>query len=991
MLNNHSNFSFTYGTVAPREMFEWAQQNGLKRLALTDINNTAAAIEFVRLAGTGQDHGGFGIDPVLGVDFRNGISQQYVALAQNNQGFAEINQHLSTHLKNDRAFADEAPDFNHVFVIYPFEKCPLRKLRPHEFVGIRPQQLTKLKFSDWRHHQRKLVILHTNSFRHKKDYNTHRLLRAIGQNELLSKLPPEEQAARQDVYTHPNALEQYFAEFPEIIANTHALLEQCHIHFTFKDYKNTQNQSIWSKQGGEAADKAKIRALCEDGLVYRYGSNPSAEIRQRLNNELEVLEKRGYYSYFLINWDIVNYARHKNYFYVGRGSGANSLVAYLLRITNVDPIALDLYFERFMNMSRKQPPDFDVDFSWRDRQDVTRYIFEAYPKAALLGSHTTFQYRAVTRELGKVLGLPARDIEALSHPRYRPKNPDEMQRLVLKYSSLIQGFPHNMTIHSSGILIPEKEVYHFGATFLPPKGFATTHFNMYSAEDVGLYKFDILGQRGLGKIKDAVQLVKQNQPQAKRSDIHNVNAFYKDERIKNLLRQGKTMACFYVESPAMRGLLKKLRGDTYRSLVAASSIIRPGVSKSGMMAEYIKRFRRPETRQYIHPKLGEILEETFGVMVYQEDVLKVAHYFAGLSLEESDILRRGMSWKFKERNRFHEIRAKFFSNCEARGYDFSVTAEVWRQIESFGNFAFAKGHSASYAVESYQSLYLKAYFPLEYMVATINNGGGFYRVETYVNEARLHGGQIEAPCVNYADFETTIRGKNIYLGFNLMRDLEERVVVQLLQERQQNGAFKSLSHFLDRVSISLEQLILLIRVNAFRSVNPDKKALLWEAHFRLGAAKKSVPVNDLFRTAPKKLDLPELEHTPHENAVDEIELLGFPLSSPFKLVPQLPQDYILARDLEKHRGQQVRLCGYLIHVKNLNTRSKPPRPMQFGCFLDEVGDFIDTVHFPDIAARYHFQGRGIYLLEGTVQEEYDFLSLEVSHMERLPYVNFQEV
>jgi DNA polymerase-3 subunit alpha len=991
MLNNHSNFSFTYGTVAPRQMFEWAQHNGLKTLALTDINNTAAAIEFVRLAGSGKEHGGFGIKPVLGVDFRNGIQQQYVALAQNNQGFAEINQHLSYHLNNKRAFADAAPAFNHVFIIYPFEKTPLRPLQPHEFVGIRPQQVTKLKFSDWRHHQQKLVILHTNSFRHKKDYNTHRLLRAIGQNKLLSKLPAQEQATMQDAYTHPNALEKCFAEFPKIIANTHALLRQCSVNFTFKNYKSTQNQSVWSTQGGQAADKAKLRSLCEDGLVYRYGTNPSKEIRQRLNSELEVLEKRGYYSYFLINWDIINYARRKNYFYVGRGSGANSLVAYLLRITNVDPIELDLYFERFMNMSRQQPPDFDLDFSWRDRQDLTRYIFEQYPKAALLGSHTTFQYRAVTRELGKVLGLPARDIEALSHPRQRTQNPDDMQRLVLKYSSLIQDFPHNMTIHSSGILIPQKDIYHFGATFLPPKGFATTHFNMHSAEDVGLYKFDILGQRGLGKIKDAVQLVKQNQPQKSHFDIHKVQRFYKDERIKNLLCQGKTMACFYVESPAMRGLLKKLRGDTYRSLVAASSIIRPGVSKSGMMAEYIKRFRQPETRQYTHPKLGEILAETYGVMVYQEDVLKVAHYFAGLSLEEADILRRGMSWKFKERNRFNEIREKFFSNCEARGYDFSVTAEVWRQIESFGNFAFAKGHSASYAVESYQSLYLKAYFPLEYMVATINNGGGFYRVETYVNEARLHGGKIEAPCINKSGVETELEGQTIYLGFALMRDVEERVIANLLQERQQNGPFESLSHFLDRVSISLEQLILLIRINAFRSINPSKKELLWEAHFKLGTAKKSAPVPNLFRTSPTQLNLPKLEHTQHENAVDEIELLGFSLSSPFRLVPQLPQDYILAKDLKQHRGQKVRLCGYLIHVKNLNTRGNPPRPMQFGCFLDEAGGFIDTVHFPDIAARYRFQGRGIYLLKGTVQEEYDFLSLEVSHMERLPYVNFQEV
>ncbi len=985
MLNNHSSFSFTYGTLSLREMYEWAAGQGLAELVLTDINSSAAGIEFVRI---GKDQG---IRPILGVDFRNGIDQQYLALAMNNEGYAEINQHLSHHLENNIPFPPEAPAFTNAFVIYPFAKAPQKKLQAHEFVGVHPSQLIKLKFSSWKNHSNKLVILHSNSFRHKKDFNTHRLLRAINQNTLLSKLSQSEQASLKDVYTPPGELEKAFEEFPEIISNTRAMLAQCQIDFEFKNYQKSQNRAVWTEGGSLADDREKIHSLCREGLSYRYGPKPSQEVLNRMQNELEVLEKRGYYSYFLINWDLVNYARRQNYFYVGRGSGANSLVAYLLRITDVDPIELDLYFERFMNMSRQQPPDFDVDFSWRDRQDITRYIFEKYPRAALLGSHTTFKYRAVVRELGKVLGLPGRDIDALSDARTRPADLDEMQQLVLKYGKLIEDFPHNMTIHSSGILIPEKEIYHFGATFLPPKGFSTTHFDMYSAEDVGLYKFDILGQRGLGKIKDGVELVKQNQPEAGDIDIHHVRPFYEDEKIKSLLREGKTMACFYVESPAMRGLLKKLRGDTYRSLVAASSIIRPGVAKSGMMAEYIKRFRQPETRKYIHPKLAEILSETYGVMVYQEDVLKVAHYFAGLTLEESDILRRGMSWKFKERNRFHEVRQKFFSNCADYGYDPAVAEEVWRQIESFGNFAFAKGHSASYAVESYQSLFLKAYYPLEYMVATINNGGGFYRTETYINEARLHGAIIEAPCINRSQVETSINGRRIFLGFNLMKDLEDRAVEKILTERQKEGRFTSLKNFLDRVEISLEQLIILIRINAFRSLNTDKKKLLWEAHFLLGGAKKSSPVSDLFRSETPKMKLPELEHSPHENAVDEIEILGFPLSSPFELVPKLPEGTILARDLPDHIGKEISICGYLIHVKNLNTRGQRAEHMQFGCFLDIEGNFIDSVHFPKVAARYRFQGKGVYLLKGRVSEEYDFVSLETRYMERLPYVNFQEV
>lgn len=981
MLCNHSAYSFTYGTTPLRELVERAVGEGDRELALTDINSSAGVVEFVRLAKEA------GIRPVAGMDLRNGNERCFVALARNNAGFEELNRFLSEHHMAKRALPPEA-EFNEVFVIYPMDRVPARKLRDNEYIGIAPGQLPKLRFAACRHERGRLVILHSNTFRHQKDLNAHRLLRSVSLNTLLSKLPAEEQGTREDFYLSRSSLKALFAEFPHVVANTERLLAACSIDFELKNYLQTQNQRVWTPGGTHADDREKLRSLCREGLEYRYGRQAGPEVLQRLENELEVLEKRNYYSYFLINWDIVRFARRHDYYYVGRGSGANSLVAYLLRITDVDPIKLDLYFERFMNMSRQQPPDFDVDFSWRDRQQVTQYIFSRYPKAALLGAHNTFKHRAIARELGKVLGLPPRDIDQLSNWRSNPVQLDKLQQLALKYGALIEGLPHNMTVHSSGILIPEKSIYHFSATFLPPKGFATTHFDMYSAEDAGLYKFDILGQRGLGKIKDTVQIVKQNQAAAKDFDIHNTAPFFADRKIKRLLRSGKTMACFYIESPAMRSLLKKLRGETYTSLVAASSIIRPGVAKSGMMGEYVRRFRDPALRQYIHPKLGEILSETYGVMVYQEDVLKVAHHFAGLTLEESDILRRGMSWKFKERNRFDEVREKFFANCRSFGYPDSVTCEVWRQIESFGNFAFAKGHSASYAVESYQSLYLKAYYPLEYMVATINNGGGFYNTETYLNEARLHGAIIEAPCINQSERETIIRGKTIFLGYQLMRDLEEATVDKIMRERAQNGPFATLQDFTDRVEISLEQLVILIRINAFRSIGTDKKKLLWEAHFIMGDRKKTAPVYDLFRTPVARPEIPPLEYSPHESAIDEMEILGFPLSSPFLLVAKPVKDTVAARDLEKFRGREVSVCGYLVHVKNVITRSAKPQKMQFGCFLDANGDFIDTVHFPSVAATYRFQGPGVYHLKGKVIEEYDFYSLETTFMERLPYVDF---
>ena len=248
---------------------------------------------------------------------------------------------------------------------------------------------------------------------------------------------------------------------------------------------------------------------------------------------------------------------------------------------------------------------------------------------------------------------------------------------------------------------------------------------MVIAEDVGLYKFDILGQRGLAKIKEALQIIAKNHPNDPAIDIHDIRRFKTDARVNNMVKEAQCLGCFYVESPAMRMLLKKLQVDNYLGLVAASSIIRPGVAQSGMMREYILRHRYPERRKEAHPVLYDLMPETYGVMVYQEDVIKVAHHYAGLTLGEADVLRRAMSGKFRSRSEFNKVQQKFMDNCAVKGYALATTESIWRQIESFAGYAFAKGHSASYAVESYQTLFLKAYYPLEYMVAVLNNGGGF--------------------------------------------------------------------------------------------------------------------------------------------------------------------------------------------------------------------------------------------------------------------------
>jgi DNA polymerase-3 subunit alpha len=1047
-LNCHSWFSFHYGTLSIEKLLEEAQRLGVRKLVLTDINNTSGALDFIRLAPK------YGVEPVVGIEFRQGDDVRFIGIAKNNEGFEELNRFLSECLRTgaregessgnrDAIIPEKIPCFRNVVVIIPVtlsaptsssakealsagavtgemlpatghrlpadfssgnnpfikrqtansrkpEARSLEEETNHIFYGIRPSDLSRLPFSRYKHLLHRCVILWPVTVRHKTDFNVHRLLCAIGHNTLLSKVPPEVNCSPDEIMTTEAEVRHRYEQFPQLIRTTEEVLAQCSIAFDFHVSKNKRTFS-----GSALIDQRLLERETWKGVRYRYGDDFSEEIRHRVEKELRMINELGFSAYFLINWDIIRFAQLKGFFYVGRGSGANSIVAYCLRITDVDPIDLDLYFERFINPYRQNPPDFDLDFSWKDRDELTTYIFRRHGEehTALLATYSTYQSNAVVRELGKVFGLPKDEIDALQATKNGESVGEGLAALIRRYSVLLHDFPHHLSIHAGGVLISEKPITCYTALNHPPKGFPVTQFSMLEAEDIGLYKYDILSQRGLGHIKDTVALVKKNRDID--IDIHRIADFKKDEKIKDLIRNGRCIGCFYVESPAMRGLLKKLRVDTYIQLVAASSIIRPGVARSGMMREYILRTHDPARRTYIHPVMKELMEETYGIMVYQEDVIKVAHHFAGLDLSEADVLRRGMSGKFRSREEFQKIRDKFFDSCRAKGYPEDITAEVWRQIESFAGYSFSKGHSASYAVESYQSLYLKAYHPLEFMVGVINNFGGFYATEFYVHEARMQGAVIHAPHINQSQYLTDIQGREIYLGFIHLQSLQQQTAFTFLEERERNGPFRDLSDFMHRVPIELEQLRILVRIGAFRFTGRSKKELLWDLHLHLGEGEKKTDVHpQLFHTEEEPWQLPVLTHHDIEDALDEIELLGFELSSPFKRLripeetsasaaPPLRSPRLNRADfLVDNVGKEITITAYLVTTKP--TRTIKGEYMAFGTWLDETGNFFDTTHFPRVIQQYPFRGKGIYRITGRVDSEFDFCTITVREMEKLP-------
>lgn len=975
-LNCHTYFSFKYGTLSPKALFQEARKNGVHKLAITDINNTSAPIEMLRICN--EERAEYDLQIAAGLEFRREHQLLYIGIAKNNEGFCELNSYLSHHNLHQKPLLSRAPKFKHAHVIYPFNSISPASLEEHEWIGIRLQDLSHFPFSECNRFKSKIVIIHPITFNSKIGFNVHRLLCAIEQNTLLSKLNPSIQAEDNEFMMPLERLKFHYQYLPELIENTERLLEECHFELEF----NTNKNKI-SFTGSPPEDHERLRTLALLGFQSRYHfeDNPA---QKRMEHELEIIREKSFEAYFLISHDILEFARHKNFEHVGRGSGANSIVAYCLGITNVDPIELDLYFERFLNPQRSSPPDFDIDFSWKDRDEVTHYIFNKYGTShtALLGTHTTLKSRSILRELGKVFGLPKSEIDQMVEYPEHYRNKDHITQLIFRYAQRMLKIPVNLSIHAGGILITEKPIAAYTAVDLPPKGFPTTHFDMHTAEDVGIYKFDILSQRGLGHIKDSVAIIQRNR--GIKEDIHRFSFFKKDPEIRQLLSTGRTMGCFYVESPAMRMLLGKLRCADYITLVAASSIIRPGVAQSGMMRAYIERHHSGGKYESIHPIMDKLMHETYGVMVYQEDVIRVAHHFAGLSLSEADILRRGMSGKFRSRKEFLRVREAFFRNCREKGYEEAVIERVWFEIESFSGYSFSKGHSASYAVESYQSLYLKAHYPLEFMVGVINNFGGFYKTEFYFHEARMGGACIEAPCVNHSDAFTNIYGNTIYIGFVHLKSLEVKMGNRIPEERIKNGPYLSLDNFLRRIVVGIEQLRILIRIGAFRFTGKSKRKLLWEALLYFSENKISRHSFDLFNIEASPQHLPELDKSPFEDAFDELELLGFPLCDPFLLVDASFKDNARAAELLSRINQSVIIVGYLITIKHTATKKK--QLMYFGTFYDYEGLVFDTVHFPDTARKHPFRGKGFYRVKGKIVEDFGYPMIEVREMTRLPFV-----
>ncbi len=994
-LHLHSHFSFLSSTIDIPGLIKATIHKGMDSVALTDTNGMYGVIQFYKLAKEN------GIKPIIGAEIDDPAHRNIkaVLLAKNRAGYSEICRLVTERQLKEEFHLTESLKRAKEVVILSESPHLLRSLASELEQGSLYCELTHHGDRESRLKCRGLLELSRElglpaaatgdvHFFHPEEYHVYRILRAIEGNTTISNLNSDALAHRHSYLKSPREMEALFREFPEAVVNTRVIKEQCNVELDLGVYK-FPGFSV----SEEETQASYLRKIAFKGLRERYQTLTGRAV-ERLEYELKVVEALGFSGYFLVVWDITQRAKGLGIPFIGRGSAANSMLSYCLGFTAVDPLRYDLYFERFLNPERKSPPDIDLDFPWNERDRILNYVYEKYgeDRVAMICTTNRFAARSAIREVGKAMGLSEAEVNEFTSriPYARAgdltnlrekyvecrhlQTESEPLRTVLSIGQRIAEFPRHLSIHCGGIVITPSPITDYTPLERSSKGLVITQYDMFPIEDLGLVKIDLLGNRSLAVLMDTVESATINTGSP--PDVYQFPVLFEDRNVRELIRSGRTMGCFYIESPAMRSLLRKLKVETFEMLTAASSVIRPGVAESGMMNEFIERHLDPSKVTYLHPKLEELLRETYGVMVYQEDVIKVAHHLAGMSLGEADLLRRAMSGKMRSREAMARLESRFVASCAERGVDKTIAREVWRQIASFAGYAFCKAHSASFAMLSFQMAYLKHYFPAEFMAAVISNMGGFYGTSAYIQEARRMELIILPPCVNRSELKYTGRGNQVRVGLMQVKGLTVSSMKSIVQAREK-GWYKSLSDLIVRTTVGYEELRSLIRVGACNCFGKSRPELLWMLDMSYTRLRSDSSLS-LFRE-DIALKIPEVEdYSALEKCRIESELLGFPLTRhPLEIYhDEIVQWHpVPAERMMSYVDRRVTMAGWLIAAKRVRCR-KSGNYMKFMSMEDLTGTYEVTL-FPRVYSRYgHLTvDRGPYVFEGKVQDDFGACSL----------------
>jgi DNA-directed DNA polymerase III PolC len=1006
-LHTHSYYSFLDATPSPKELAEAAAAQGSQALALTDHHGLTGALQFYRAC---HSHN---IKPILGLDlaFRHGLGKgDLVLLAMDLEGWGtlcRLSTALQTHPSRDQErgldFSLLHDDSAGLICLTGGQTGLLSRLVSQRRVPDARQYLAELAqiFGDRLYLQLiifkpadvhlaeplaalaaeaglKIVAANDVHFLDRDQASLQKLLVAMGKNTLLGQLEEDMLPPAQAYLADSNEMTERFSDFPEAISQTAAIAERCNLDLGLGQARYPRLQL---PQGQSADSVLRQRAVL--GARERYKPFTQA-IEDRLNHELETIAARGYAPLFLIMADILEFAAEAGVPSASRGSASSSLVAHCLDITTPDPIELNLYFERFLNPARESAPDIDTDLCSTRREKVIRFVYERYghENVAMVATINRLQYRSALREVAKAHGLPESEIKALSSkvprrswgPRGQPKSSpyDDLERMFPQHSQIfrdaraVRKFPRHLSVHPGGIVVSPVPLTDLLPLHLAGKGIVITQMDLNEVQALGLVKIDLLGTRGLSVLGDVAEQVhnwnrtRYSSPLKVLADIPN-----DDPETAATVRSTQTIGCFQIESPGMRATLREVQAHSPDDILLALALYRPGPMTGGLKDAFVQRHLGMQAVEHIHPALSDLLKNTYGVILYQEQVLRIASQLAGLSLADADLLRRAMS-HFDPGEQMQTLKRRFMLGAEAKSQvPPEIAEQIWDLMAAFAGYGFPKAHAASYARVGWQSAWCKTHFPAEFMAAVMANWGGYYRQSTYLREAIRMGLDLRPPHINHSAKEFRVVYPDgdpaLYMGLGQVRELTRKTQSRILTGRP----FRSLNDFLSRVDPRVQEVQHLIRVGALSGLGTVRGLLsdIEQGGWRFG--QRSL-FDEPAGANPSDLDL---EPGLFEQAADQKEILGSYVDiHPLDLLPEGTRDRLQAistAEAVQRVDEPVRVLGMRLTIQRYFQAGDP----RFILELEDRQGVLAVVLTKDQQRRYRqlLSGPEPLLVEGQVQ------------------------
>ena len=864
-LRSHSCYSFLRGLPSPQELAQAAANLGMPALGLTDHHSLSGAIEFHDACVES------GIKPILGMEVESAPPPELeniepgslILLAMDMLGWRSLCR-ISSSLAGDREplpFDKLAHENNGLLCLTGGKRGALARLtasrQRHQaeawashlsqvfgdrlYIEIQnhsPEDLDVCVSLTTLAHRMHLPTVATHDIHYLASDQAHlqQVQTAIRLTRSLKELDSKDIAPAQASFLTAQEMAERMPNFPRALAATQEIAERCHLELPlgvlhFPD--------IPLPAGMSSQDLLRQKAEAGAGKLY---GQITAELQTRLEHELAVIGAYGYTSLFLIVEEILTFARQQGIPFSSRGSAASSLVAHCLGITSPDPIRLNLYFERFLNPARATPPDIDTDLCSRRRDEVIRFVYQRFgeDRVATVCTINRFRSRSALREVAKAYGLPAKEVSLLADslpyrwfgPSRRSGNPDDpyaelaeryrtpTHQLMFNDARALIGLPHHLSVHPGGVVISPGPLTDLAPTQVAAKGVTITQFDLDSIERLGLVKIDLLGIRGLTVLGDVVGIIAQEKhpaeaPQGKSFLTETLETIPEnDPAVSEMICQGRTIGCFQIESPGMRATLKEVKAKSVDDLMVALSLYRPGPLSGGLKDSFVKRHLGTEVTEQIHPALSTVLADTYGVILYQEQVLRIAHELGGLSLADADMLRRAMS-HFDPGKQMQTLKEKFVAGAwERNQVPEEIANRIWELMAAFAGYGFPKAHAASYAQVSWRSAWCKTHYPAFFMAAVLANWGGYYSQRIYMNEARRLGLKLRPPQINHAEREFSVKvleGEPVlFMGLDQVRELTQRTQKAIVHNRP----FSSLADFLAKADLRPIEAENLVRVGA---------------------------------------------------------------------------------------------------------------------------------------------------------------------------------